>query len=107
MEPPEPFRDGPFLLRLPPVTEGRDDDIGRVQAWLDWAHASGCRRVLCEAPYSDDKSYRHRWLTLVRGLCDQFKLEFVILERVDTPQAWLLNRFLATRKDCCRTPRLR
>jgi hypothetical protein len=105
--PPAPFgelRQAGFFLRLPCVESGRNDDIATVEAWLEWAAASGCARVLCPAPLLQDKDYRHRWLTLVRGLCDEYGLQFAILERPETPAAWHLNRFLASKKACCREP---
>lgn len=101
-EPPTATVEPAFFLRLPSVTEGLNDDLGQVLKWLEWSKLGGCQKILCGAPFSEDKGYRHRWLTLVRGLCEEYKLDFVILERPETPTGWLLNRFLATRKVCCR-----
>ena len=90
----------PFTLRLACVRPEHNDDIGLVQAWLEWA-LPPCRRLLCEAPPGDE-AYRYRWLTLVRSLCEEHKLNFSILERPETPPELHLNRFLATKKGCCR-----
>ena len=90
-----------FTLRLPPVHPGEDDDIGLVQSWIEWALPHGCRRLLCAAPPGDE-AYRYRWLTMVRSLCEEHRLPFNILERPETPKELHLNRFLATKKGCCR-----
>ena len=104
-EPPtQPLPQAGFFLRLPRVVPGCDDDISAVEGWLEWARAAGCKRVLCLAPVIADKDYRHRWLSLIRGLCEEYRLEFAILERPETPAGWFLNRFLASKKACCRQP---
>lgn len=86
-------------------------DLFWAQTWLDW-FASAIRdtsdsnlkrhKVLAEVPNADD-AFRHRWLSLVRALCDERSLEFSALGTENQPTSY--NSYLAKpRKGCCRLP---
>jgi hypothetical protein len=91
------------------ATRGEVPDLYWAQTWLDWlaetasADQSLTRpKVLAEIPPADD-AFRHRWLSLVRALCDERKLEFSALGQPGHPSAY--NNYLAKpRKGCCRFP---
>ncbi len=86
-------------------------DLFWAQTWLDWfgeairqESSSDWKRhkVMAEVPNADD-AFCHRWLSLVRALCDERSLEFSALGQANQPTGY--NSYLAKpRKGCCRLP---
>lgn len=75
-------------------------DLGEVEAILESAKSAGCDWVVA-APVREE-NLRYRLYSLVRLLCDRFKLKFTIFEDRDLEPALRLNHYLANRRGCCR-----
>lgn len=75
-------------------------DLGQVEGVLEAAAAAGCDWVVA-APVPD-QAVRYRLYSLVRLLCDRFKLKFTIFEDQEREPAERLNHYLASRRGCCR-----
>ncbi len=75
-------------------------DLGLVEEILEAAAAAGCDWVVA-APVVQ-QAVRYRLYSLVRLLCDRFKLKFTIFEDKDHEAADRLNHYLASRRGCCR-----
>jgi hypothetical protein len=75
-------------------------DLGRVEEILEAAAAAGCDWVVA-APVRA-QAVRYRLYSLVRLLCDRFKMKFTIFEDQETEPAERLNHYLANRRGCCR-----
>ena len=75
-------------------------DLGFVEEILERAAAAGCDWVVA-APVRAE-NVRYRLYSLVRLLCDRFKLKFTIFEDRDLEPALRLNHYLASRRGCCR-----
>lgn len=75
-------------------------DLGRVEEILEAAAAAGCDWVVAASVRGQD--VRYRLYSLVRLLCDRFKMKFTIFEDRDLEPAERLNHYLANRRGCCR-----
>lgn len=75
-------------------------DLGNVEGILEAAAGAGCDWVVA-APVRAE-NVRYRLYSLVRLLCDRFKLKFTIFEDRDLEPAQRLNHYLASRRGCCR-----
>lgn len=75
-------------------------DLGLVEEVLESAAAAGCDWVVA-APVPTQE-LRYRLYSLVRLLCDRFKMKFTIFEDRDLEPAQRLNHYLANRRGCCR-----
>lgn len=75
-------------------------DLGEVEEILEAAKGAGCDWVVA-APVRAE-NVRYRLYSLVRLLCDRFKLKFTIFEDQDLEPALRLNHYLANRRGCCR-----
>lgn len=65
------------------------------------------RKLLLRCPQMNGQSHReeyvHRWLSLVRSICDEKGVEFAVLGQPG--QATAYNRYLANpKRGCCRLP---
>ncbi|MBS2033494.1 hypothetical protein JST97_00790 [bacterium] len=75
-------------------------DLGLAEEVIEAAAAAGCDWVVA-APVAD-QSVRYRLYSLLRLLCDRFKLKFSIFENQQREPAERLNHYLASRRGCCR-----
>ncbi|MBN9415700.1 MAG: hypothetical protein J0I12_09710 [Candidatus Eremiobacteraeota bacterium] len=75
-------------------------DLGGVEPILEAAKGAGCDWVVA-APVRAE-NVRYRLYSLVRLLCDRFKLKFTIFEDQDLEPSLRLNHYLANRRGCCR-----
>ncbi|MFN8606272.1 MAG: hypothetical protein U0931_01985 [Vulcanimicrobiota bacterium] len=75
-------------------------DLGVAEEVIEAAAAAGCDWVVA-APVAD-QALRYRLYSLVRLLCDRFKLKFSIFEDQPREPADRLNHYLASRRGCCR-----
>ncbi|MBX3167918.1 MAG: hypothetical protein KF760_10925 [Candidatus Eremiobacteraeota bacterium] len=75
-------------------------DLGDVEEILEAAATAGCDWVVA-APVRA-AHLRYRLYSLVRLLCDRFKMKFTIFEDQELEAADRLNHYLANRRGCCR-----
>lgn len=75
-------------------------DLGLVEEVLEAAAQAGCDWVVA-APLRSPV-LRYRLYSLVRLLCDRFKMKFTIFEDRELEPAERLNHYLANRRGCCR-----
>ncbi|MBT9587825.1 hypothetical protein IV102_31105 [bacterium] len=82
-------------------------DLGQVEQVLEAARAAGCIWVVAASVNGGEggaQDYRYRLYSLIRLLCDRFKLKFSIYDRHDRPPHQRLNHYLASQRGCCRFP---
>ena len=75
-------------------------DLGQVEEMLEAASAAGCDWVVAGPVRT--QTLRYRLYSLVRLLCDRFKMKFTIFEDRELEPAERLNHYLANRRGCCR-----
>lgn len=75
-------------------------DLGSVEEVLEAAAAAGCDWVVAAPVHAQE--VRYRLYSLVRLLCDRFKMKFSIFEDQPLEPAERLNHYLANRRGCCR-----
>lgn len=75
-------------------------DLGLAEEVIEAAAGAGCDWVVA-APVAE-QAVRYRLYSLLRLLCDRFKLKFSIFEDRPRDPAERLNHYLASRRGCCR-----
>jgi hypothetical protein len=81
----------------------QNDDLALAEQVLERAAAAGCCAVVAGG-LPGASQYRYRWMSLLRLLCDRFKLKFSICEPAELPPSERLNGYLASQRGCCRHP---
>lgn len=80
-----------------------NDDLGLLEQVMERAAWAGCAAVVAPG-FDGESTYRYRWFSLVRMLCDRLRLRFSVWEPRERPEDERLNRYLASQRGCCRLP---
>jgi hypothetical protein len=95
-----PYLSGPWTWSL--WLDGLEDfDVGAYELRLEQAAQAGCKLILA-APLQASQHYRYRLYSLLRLLCDHYKMRFAIFEPRPLEAGDRLNHYLASQKRCCR-----
>lgn len=100
---PQFAEDRPWSLFLEYLQPGRNDDLALLEPVLEWSQQHGCRLVVAPGlPVVGGEHARYRLYTLIRMLCDRFRLKFSLFEATELPKSERLNHYLASQRGCCR-----
>lgn len=100
---PQLAEERPWSLYLDYLQPGQNDDLATLEPVLEWAAGHGCLLVVAPGrPVAAGEQQRHRLYSLIRMLCDRFRLKFSLFEAQELPKAERLNHYLASQRGCCR-----
>ena len=100
---PKIVEERPWSLFLEYLQPGLNDDLATLEPVLEWAAQHGCRLVVAPGrPVPGGEQRRYRLYSLIRMLCDRFRLKFSLFEAEELPKNERLNHYLASQRGCCR-----